>query len=396
MLVNRLGGFLYLILANYLKTEKGFPEQRVGFLMALYGLGTLMAGPCGGYLADRIGRRKTMILSTFLGAASMIHLGMAGNTVHLFFAAWLMGFLGSMYRPASQAAVADVVRPEDRARAYGWIYWAANLGFAGAAAISGLLRNFHVAYWTLFIIDAVAMASYGWIIVFTVRESKPAAPALISTQTDKKSGTWAPYYNGMFVAFLVSQLLVELLYHQADSALPLDMRKQGYADYMFNQVIMINGILICFIQPMVVRMLPALRRRNVLATGALLIGVGLFLPALQSKKDLLEILWGTSDSGIWYYRLSVAVWTLGEIAIMSVVPLFINEVCPPHLRGTYQGAYQLTWSTSFCLAPLIGTYVLGTHGRTVLWVGCLVMSIVAAAIHFAVATRHEQQKRLHA
>lgn len=376
MLLNRLGGFLYLILANYLKTKQ-FSDKHIGFLMALYGIGALMAGPCGGFLADRIGRRKTMIFSTFTGALSMVHLGLAQTPVHIFIAAWLLGFLGSLYRPASQAAVADVVEPVDRAKAYGWMYWASNLGFAGAAAISGLLRNAKIPYLYLFVIDAAAMALFGMLIVFTVSETK----AIVSTQdpfSKAEKGTWAPYVNGMFVAFLFAQFLVEMLYHQADTALPLDLNHQRFPDYFFNRLVMINGILICLVQPFAVRILPSFPRRYVLALGALLVGLGFCLPSLHK--------------GIWMYACSIVIWTLGEIAVSSVIPLFINEVSPPQLRGSYQGAYQLTWSAAFCVSPLLGTFVLDRFGRQTLWVGCLALGSIAAAIHFIVSKRHEKRK----
>src|SRR5207244_3492330 len=85
------------------------------------------------------GRRATMVLALVLGALAMLHLGAARSPAHIAVAAFLLGMTGDMYRPAVSAAVADLVPPDQRTRAYGYLYWAVNLGFACAAAINGVL-----------------------------------------------------------------------------------------------------------------------------------------------------------------------------------------------------------------------------------------------------------------
>ena len=50
----------------------------------------------------------------------------------------IVGFFTDLYRPAVGAAIADLVPPEARTRAYGYNYWAINLGAAVAPVIAGL------------------------------------------------------------------------------------------------------------------------------------------------------------------------------------------------------------------------------------------------------------------
>ena len=72
MLVNRLGGFLFTFLAIYLTETRGYSIQAAGLYVALYGAGSLLAGPLGGVLADSLGRRPTMLMSACLGALAML------------------------------------------------------------------------------------------------------------------------------------------------------------------------------------------------------------------------------------------------------------------------------------------------------------------------------------
>jgi len=70
-LINRLGGFVLPLLALYLTGERGLPVEQVGVIVALWGAGTVAGGSVGGMLADRLGRRRTLILVLVAGALAM-------------------------------------------------------------------------------------------------------------------------------------------------------------------------------------------------------------------------------------------------------------------------------------------------------------------------------------
>lgn len=112
----------------------------------------------GGTLADRLGRRATMLLSLFGGAAAILSVGLSTSIPQIGVATFAMGWLAEMYRPAVSAMIADVVPPADRQRAYEHLYWVANLGFAIAPVLAGLAAR--TSYLTLFVVDAATMAAY--------------------------------------------------------------------------------------------------------------------------------------------------------------------------------------------------------------------------------------------
>ena len=57
MLLNRLGGTIFLLLGLYLTRERGLTPELAGLIISLYAAGGLLAGPIGGTSADRFGRR---------------------------------------------------------------------------------------------------------------------------------------------------------------------------------------------------------------------------------------------------------------------------------------------------------------------------------------------------
>src|SRR6266481_1567821 len=152
LVINRLASFVIAFLSIYLVRERGFLPAQAGRIMALYGAGMTISGPLGGLLADRIGRRSTMLVALLLGATAVGGLAFARDPVVLAALAFLCAAAGELYRPAMSAAVADVVPPADRARAYGLVYWAVNFALSVGAVLGRQVAKKSIT--ALFLADA--------------------------------------------------------------------------------------------------------------------------------------------------------------------------------------------------------------------------------------------------
>src|SRR6187431_2461907 len=74
--INRFGGFVVPFLTLYV-TRQGYSVAAAGLAVSAYGVGNLCASFLGGHLADRLGRRDTIVLSMFGAAATMMLLSQA-------------------------------------------------------------------------------------------------------------------------------------------------------------------------------------------------------------------------------------------------------------------------------------------------------------------------------
>jgi MFS family permease len=287
----------------------------------------------------------------------------------------VLGFCTDLCRAPLQAAVADVVPTEDRARAYGILYWAVNLGFAGASALGGLLAVNH--FGLLFVIDAMTTFAYGAIVLVGVAETRPA-PGLEATRarrgTGTASGMLAPLRDRPFVSFALIHVLLLLAFAQVIVALPLDMRAHGLGVREIGFLLGLNGVFIVIAQPLALRYVRGLRHVHWLAAGAVLTGLGLGATALAG--------------GAIVYVVSAALWTLGEVGFSTASPAIVAELAPVEQRGSYHGAFQLTWGTAIMVAPVLGSLVLARLGSGALWGGCLVACLAAAALHLRITGRH--------
>ncbi|MGW4973551.1 MFS transporter, partial [Streptomyces albidoflavus] len=141
-LVNRLGGFVATFMALYLTLERGHSASYAGLVAALHGLGGVISSLVAGVLTDRLGRRPTMLIAQVSTALSVALLGFMTHPVAIAAVAFLVGASMNASRPAVQAMMADIVRPEDRVRAFSLNYWAINLGFAVSAMAAGFIAQY--------------------------------------------------------------------------------------------------------------------------------------------------------------------------------------------------------------------------------------------------------------
>ncbi|SEM64532.1 Predicted arabinose efflux permease, MFS family [Stigmatella aurantiaca] len=380
-LVNRLGSFVTPLLAIYLTRERGFSAEQAGLVASLQGAGAVLSGPLGGAIADRLGRRAALVLSLWLGSAGMLFLGFSETFLWIHLAAFTLGVLGEMYRPVVSTTIADVVRPEDRVRAYGLLFWVVNIGFAIALPLAGWASQ--AGFRLLFIADAATTFVYGCLVWWRVPES--GAPRGTSARAFLPSlrPMLAPLKDKVFRGFGIPTFLGAFIFFQCMVSLSLDLKDRGFTTAEFGLVMSVNGTLIVLLQPFVSTWVTRWRRSAVLAASGLLTGVGFGLHALSVNLTLAA--------------LAVVVWTLGEILHGAVSLSVVADLAPPEQRGSYQGAYYMLWGLAGCAAPAVGGWVLDHLGRNALWGGCLVLGLIVAGWHLAVAQdrrRHLEALRL--
>ena len=368
MLINRLGASVVPFLSIYLVHQRGFSRGQAGLVLALYALGGMAAGTAGGTLADRWGRRPTLLLGAASSAAFMLALGFSPTSLAIFALVPLLGLCTELGRPPLQAAVADLVPAASRARAFGLIYWAINLGFSGAALVAGALAE--VSFRLLFVLDAATSALFFAIIWRFLPETRPSGS---SPSPVRGSRPTTPLRDPRLFSFLGIQLLALLAFHQVPGTLPLAMRQSGLPSHQVGQLLALNGLIIIVVQPLILRRLTQVPLARLLTVGTALVGLGLGINGLAG--------------GAAVFAIGVLVWTLGEIAMFTATPAVIAELAPTDQRGAYQGAAQLAFGFTSAAAPIIGMALLGGPGPLVLWLGCLGAGLAAAALHATVTAR---------
>ncbi len=356
--LNKFGTFVVPFLAIYM-TRLGYSPGQAGLPIAAYGIGTLGACLLGGTLADRIGRRKTIVLSMFSAAIAMLCLSQAQGLPLIMFFSGLAGLTGELYRPASSALLADLVPAGQRVTAYAAYRMSFNAGWAFGPATAGLLAK--KSFTLLFIGDAATSVLYGlvaWFALPSGLRGARAAGSLVETfrvlRDDKR-----------FRQVVCACLVIGVVFVQAFSTMSLQITSSGFSAATYGLVISFNGVLIVLCELPLTTITKRYPARRVIALGFLLIGAGFASNLLVRTLPLLV--------------LTTCIFTFGEMISMPVTGAYVADLAPADRRGLYMGTYGMVWAAAFVFGPSLGLYLFSIS-PTALWLICGILGIVAAAI----------------
>jgi MFS family permease len=355
--INRFGSFVVLFLALYLTRQLGFTAVQAGTAIAAYGVGEVLAGGLGGDLADRLGRRITIISSMLLSSASLIALSQMEHYGAIVATAFVVGVSSEMYRPASSALVADLVPEGQRVTTFAVLRLASNLGFAAGSAAAAFLAAH--SFQLIFAADAASSALFALIAVLTIptdRHRKEQAGS-------RKGGYRRMFKDRSFVLVVLPAVLISFVYYQELLGIPLRVREVGLSAADFGLLLTFNGALVVLLELPISSLTMRRDPRWMLAIGFLLVGIGF---ALTGSATTMPALLGT-----------VAIWSLGEMIGAPVSYAYVADVAPPGMQGRYQGVFGLAWGSGAVTGPLLAGAFL-PEGAAIFWPLLAVFGLVAA------------------
>jgi len=356
--LNKFGTFVIPFLTLYL-TSRGYTVTDAGIAVGAYGLGSMLASLLGGYLADQLGRRQTIVLSMFLGAATMMALSQAHSLPLIIGLTALTGLASEFYRPASNALLTDLVPSDQRVTAFATLRMAFNAGFAFGPATAGLIAAF--GYFWLFVGDAATSLLYGvFALLFLPKD----------TYSRRNNASWGEAWRVLrhdrkLHQMLAANLCIGLIFFQMASTFGLFVTHLGFSPAVYGVVISLNGLIIVFCELPLTTITRRFPTRRVMAVGYVVIAAGFSLNLLAHSITALVV--------------CTVLFTLGEMITMPMASAYVANLAPANLRGRYLGVSALTWSIALIIGPGLGMEML-TYNPTLYFIGFGALGLLAAAI----------------
>lgn len=356
--INRFGSFVAVFLVLFM-TRKGFSPAQAGLAVGAFGLGSIPSSVVSGYLADRIGRRETMMLASLLGAVFTVGLALVSSLPLLVLLSGLTGLSNQMFRAPSQAMLADLVPEERRMAAVGIMRLAINAGFAAGPAAAGLLAD--RSFTLLFMADAATSLAFGLVALLWLPHGAPRS----THPPVRGEGLRSITADRPFLLFLLATTAVAAVYAQTSTAFPLWVHQNGFNNATYGLLIGLNGAIIVVAELFLISFTQRFRTRPVIVVGYLLVAVGFAATIFAHTLPILA--------------LTVLIWTAGEMTAFPTSGVQVANTSPRHLRGRYQGAWGLSWAIGWTVGPTLGSW-LYERNTTLLWLGCGALGAMSALL----------------
>jgi MFS family permease len=351
LIENTAFGLIIPFLALYITVDLGLEEWKAGIVLAGYTVAGVPSMIIGGMLADRFGRRPVLLASLGLMSFTILMYFFAYDFTTLLILVLADSFVGSMYMPAANAMIADVIAPADRPRAYSAIRVAWNVGIVFGPVLGWMIVSAY-SMRILFVVGAAILACAFVLNFLFIRETKPEKlesatitfRAVMSVRRDRPFLILCSL-SAVFWFFFAQWISVLPVY--ANDSLGIDAENFGI-------LFALSAVMVVTLQMWVTSRMVKFRRSVVLASGQLVASIGFGLIFLAT--DFLTL------AGC------IVIITIGEIFYMSIISAIIADLAPETERGIYMGFSGMVQQIGSGLGFLVGMYLLGAlTDSSVIW-----------------------------
>jgi MFS family permease len=322
-----------------------------------------LAGFAGGYLSDRIGRRRVILIGNgIMIGYPLVLLALSDAKWAGLAALSLAGVFGSLGGSVSQAMVADLVAPERRQAAYASVRVAANMGVVIGPPLGGLLLV--LGSWSALFPCVAVLSAISWFVAYRylphrgefTPEGPPERGSLSVILADRR-----------FLIFLGSAVFAWLTYVAYEVVLPVSLVDgYGYEPAAWGFLVWVNPLLVSLFQVRLTR-----------AAGAIPAAPKLVLALLVMGLPYLLLVF---TNALWAILFVIVVFVIGEMLWVPTSQAVVAQLAPADIRGAYMGAFGSAPAIGFALAPLIGLQMRNSFGDEATWAMFAAIGVVAAVL----------------
>ncbi|MEZ4237909.1 MAG: MFS transporter [Myxococcota bacterium] len=378
VLLDLLGfGLVIPLMSFYVESFDASPVQ-VGLVMACYSVAQFLFAPVWGSLSDRVGRRPVMLVSVAGSAVFLAAFAAANQLWMLYLFRTLHGACAANIGTA-QAVVADLTKPEDRAKGMGMIGASFGIGLTLGPFLGGMLASYGLAV-PIWVAAGLSAVNFVWAVARLPETrwiSKGTAPrrTLDPMQVARTLGhpiVGMAVMLGFFATFAFSMLEATFAL-VAEHEWSMTARSVGLLFGMIGIVgIVIQG-------GMIGRLTKRFGEGTLLPVGYLCMAAGMGLLSITSPHELWV---GSGWLGIVGGCVILAVGS--SLANPSLASL-VSRGSAADEQGSVLGVFQSLSALARATAPATGTAIFAAwyHGGAfaaggLIMLGALALSVPAA------------------
>lgn len=336
----------------------------LGLLTATFAFMSLVFSPVMGRLADKAGRKKTILAGTLLFVVAYLIFASADSLAVAFLARALEGVAASAIYPACISLISDFTNERQRGRAMGLTGMAFSLGFIAGPAIGGLASSFAVG--DAFLLSAGLAFGNFVSVLFQLKEPREKAE---SRDLTKQEFSLLSHLSSPLLFLFLSSFMITFMIGGLDATLAIYTGERlGFSSSQVGLIFTYIGVLIMVMQFVSGSLVNRFGEMSLIQAGLLLSGAGFFL---------LAFVYGWSS-----LLFPLAVFVAGNALVFpSVNSLITKRVVGK--RGAVLGLVSSFSSAGQMVGPLMGATLYGIN-HDYAFVG-MAVAIWSYAIFFKLA-----------
>lgn len=373
-LVSFIGmSMIWPFMVIYLGAELGLSLTIITTLTSISAVMSLLSSFIAGSIADRIGRKWTMVVSLGVTGLSLVLMIFAHSYGQFAILMALRGAFRPLYRVGSDAMVADLVPPKKRDDAYALTRLSKNVGVAVGPAMGGLMIA--TSYKITFLAAASTSILFALLIALFTVETLPDAAREIQEKLITTLKTYLTIFqdrvfSSFIFGFTLRQIAGSILWVLL-GAYAID--NYGLSENLYGLIPTANAVMVVLLQLYVTRRTSRYRPLAVMAIGTLFYGLGVGSIAFAT--------------GFWGFLASMLIVTIGELIVIPTASTYTANRAPETMRGRYMSMLALTMGAGSMVGPLLGGFLNDTFSPSAIWYGGGAAGFLGAMIFFILANR---------
>lgn len=365
-------------LAVYLYDKTG-SIYTIGIILGLAPLMGVITNLLGGGLADKYGRKPLMVYSLLFQALSMAGYIFAVSPLQFALVSIVNGIASSLYSPAANAQIADIVPEHQRSEVFALMHTALNVGAAVGPMFGLLLIKINQSL--AFLTSAVSLLIYTALVFVFVPETldslvkkkileKNGVEGQKNTSIEQKPSPFILRDHRFLLMFTLCSLPINVLYSQVESNFPLYLR-ENFDNYLtiFTSLMSLNGIIVVISAVWLAKKTEKLYTPYVLSVGYILFALVALGYGFGPWAKVVPVL-----------IVAEIIFTIGEGLTFPNQNKLLSLVAPPEMRARYFSIFGLNWGIAKSLGPILGAIIFAHWGGLSLFLvlsGLLLLSGLA-------------------
>ncbi|WP_137807735.1 MFS transporter [Pseudomonas sp. G(2018)] len=330
------------LLTLFLSNKLGLNQQDVGLLLGIAVFIATLLALYGGYIIDRLEKRRLLILAMLSSAIGFVLLTFAENLYLTTVTLVITETASALFLIGSKAILSENLPMGQRAKAFSLRYTLTNIGYATGPMLGVVIAGYYpiapfliagaIAFFSIFLMIGIPKDSAQSPVI---GQPQSFLKTLVTLKNDRTLIMFtcgcllSTVVHGRFTLYLSQYLLVT---HDSKTALDI-----------MAALLACNAISVILLQYQIGRFLNREKLRFWIAGGTSLFILGLIGFSLAD--------------GMVSWCVAMFIFTLGEMIIYPAEFLFVDTLAPEELRGSYYGAQNLA-ALGGALSPVICGFLL--------------------------------------